>query len=578
MPYPPPLRKTNSIGSWGLVESWIDKCLTSHKDCKKVHEHSEDTSPSRQHFPARLIDIGLEDNYSDVRIVKSSGLVEPFEHVALSHCWGNIPILRLLKNNQEAFANRLPFEELPRTFKHAIEATRLLRKSYHIRYLWIDSLCIVQDDDEDWRVESTKMAYIYEQAFCTLAATASVNGNGGLFYDRNTLLQTAVWFVTNTAGSTETTYVVDVPSTYNQRVLDSPLLRRAWVQQERVMSRRVIHFCKDQIFWECLMGESSESQEVASGHAGRIGSAWKKQALSFIPHLGTAPSDGPSDITNLAQLPVGRPRNIYDVWIKIVHQYSLSKLTFPRDKLIAISAVAGKMHRLLENQDTYVAGLWKKYIHHQLHWQVAPGLANTRPATYRAPSWSWAAVDAEVHLVDIGLYDVATPLCKVIEVSSEIRHQNQFGEVDAALLRLSTPLARAKMRRMRGDHISAAIVELFSVHSNSSETLDDLSGERLLDGYTDIVMLHGNDEQEVYCIPLLKTQRQPMGKSTFKAKIGGLLLQRTANGRGTYQRCGSFSISQREFDTFWRIVGSYKPDASECQGNDHDNCHMISII
>ena len=101
MPYPPPLRKTNSIGSWGLVESWIDKCLTSHKDCKKVHEHSEDTSPSRQHFPARLIDIGLEDNYSDVRIVKSSGLVEPFEHVALSHCWGNIPILRLLKNNQK---------------------------------------------------------------------------------------------------------------------------------------------------------------------------------------------------------------------------------------------------------------------------------------------------------------------------------------------------------------------------------------------------------------------------------------------------------------------------------------------
>jgi hypothetical protein len=85
--------------------------------------------------------------------------------------------------------------------------------------------------------------------------------------------------------------------------------------------------------------------------------------------------------------------DIYDIWRKLLYQYTRAKLTRPSDKLAAISGSAREMQRHLEKKDHYILGIWKKFLLPLLLWEVVPSRLNTQPSEYRAPSWSWASVD-----------------------------------------------------------------------------------------------------------------------------------------------------------------------------------------
>ncbi|KAK0652382.1 heterokaryon incompatibility protein-domain-containing protein, partial [Cercophora newfieldiana] len=146
-------------------------------------------------------------------------LPELRRYATLSHCWGSLQITRLLTTNQEIFKKGIQVDTLQPTFQHAIRVVRLLG----LRYIWIDSLCIVQDSVIDWETESARMGKVYRHASINIAAASSLDARGGL------------------------------------SVGHEPLNLRGWVLQERLLSARTVHFTKSEIVWHCLEDLGSES-------------------------------------------------------------------------------------------------------------------------------------------------------------------------------------------------------------------------------------------------------------------------------------------------------------------------------
>lgn len=220
-------------------------------------------------LPTRLIEVGEAGDNSSVRLVVNPPTTadDPTRdrYAALSHCWGAVGkdvYSRLLKTNRHAFETRILVERLPKMFQDAITATRGLE----IRYLWIDSLCIIQDDDDDWAAESKTMEDVYSLAHVTLAASSAPSSLVG-FIERP---DRAFAVVPNPNaedgdgggdgdGSRSLLYVAEAIDNFQTHVEDAELNTRAWVLQERALSRRTIHFTSTQVYWECGQGVHCET-------------------------------------------------------------------------------------------------------------------------------------------------------------------------------------------------------------------------------------------------------------------------------------------------------------------------------
>lgn len=146
-----------------LISTWLKDCQIDHSACKP--------SASRGTLPTRVIDVGSSDGGTVPRICETNGVTG--DYIALSHCWGGGQPLKTTKENISSMKTGIPWAKLPNTFQDAITVTRRLG----LRYLWIDSLCIVQDDAQDWEREAANMAVIFESAYLTIAATAATNGS-----------------------------------------------------------------------------------------------------------------------------------------------------------------------------------------------------------------------------------------------------------------------------------------------------------------------------------------------------------------------------------------------------------------
>ncbi|KAH8695833.1 heterokaryon incompatibility protein-domain-containing protein, partial [Phaeosphaeriaceae sp. PMI808] len=193
---------------------WMDECFEKHPDC---------IQRGADFLPTRLLDVGKTID-SKVRLVNSKDIPSrtlPGKYpkfLALSHCWGKSrPSLVLCSSTMDILSTGVELADLPRTFRDASRVTRML----DIRYLWIDSLCIVQDSSADWQKEAAQMDSVYRKAHLTLAAASSTDSEGGLYID-------------------------DKLAT-----MSSPLHHRAWILQESILSRRTVYFTKDQLIWEC---------------------------------------------------------------------------------------------------------------------------------------------------------------------------------------------------------------------------------------------------------------------------------------------------------------------------------------
>lgn len=226
---PPVASSTGSPSSISQVQKWITSCDETHILCH--------TAKETHVLPTRLIEIHAKHerlvHSKDVRLKERESL----QYVTLSHCWGTDKIFTLVLGNISDLTQKIPRDKLTKTFLEAIEVTR----SLGYKYLWIDSLCIIQDSSEDWDIESLLMSDIYGGSSLTIAATGAKDGRDGCFFDRETST-ISMYQLQMPHGLTTTSFKCYDTNFYERSILKAPLVQRAWAMQERFLTARTIHF------------------------------------------------------------------------------------------------------------------------------------------------------------------------------------------------------------------------------------------------------------------------------------------------------------------------------------------------
>ncbi|KAK3395966.1 heterokaryon incompatibility protein-domain-containing protein [Sordaria brevicollis] len=419
MEHPPPFSNTlyststSSQDSVSIIRSWINYCSRYHPNCNRTTFYTENTEYTS--LPTRLIDVGEADGELAPRLVLTSTSVSrSIKYLTLSHSWAitsTDSTLKLTKRNLRDLQKRIPLETLPRTFEEAMKLTRHLG----YRYIWIDSLCILQDSNADWHGEALTMSTIYGNSSCNIAAMG-VGGVDACFVQRNPL-EFVPCRITQQEG-------MNAAYAFDRDHQDVPLLNRGWVLQERLLSPRVIYYGMKEMYWECRSQTASEAFPSLAPE-GQLSTYWWNSFLfGYTDRVRCAKSDFESlcgqeavgaeidamskgVLSGIAYSNLGA---FVRCWLKVVADYSGMGLTYESDRLIALAGVAKAIE--LSKRCTYVAGTWKELWPIDLLWTAKAVRYGSTPRRYmkkclptsKIPSWSWAATawDKQFLLLNIG--------------------------------------------------------------------------------------------------------------------------------------------------------------------------------
>ncbi|CZR65523.1 uncharacterized protein PAC_15423 [Phialocephala subalpina] len=434
---------TQSEGSWKQALQW-----TQH--CSQDHLHCEPQIVPRDEWPTRLLDVGVAE-MPTIKLRETSELDIPtLKYTTLSHCWGNNTPTRLLVSNYSVFKERIALDNLPKTFQEAIEVTRKLG----LRFLWIDSLCIVQDSSLDWVKESGRMHLVYRNSYLTIAAAAAIDATGGLFNPRNPITMVPCYIEYDDGHQSRyalSTYNLEEEETGQGRSL--VLFTRAWVFQERLLSSRSLIFGKRELYWECLELKASEVYPegipVSDIMPGLDMFGLRKERQQIHKESLISP---------------------WKYWSSIISRYSGLKLSHISDKLVAVAGLAADLHRTWQGVD-YLAGLWSYRLRRGLLWHCDDGSPWRKPS-YTAPSWSWASIDGSVSTnFDAPFFDGLVELLDAQLSLSSLA--NPYGMVKDGYIRLKAPLIRSMLQRGRIGRRWYIRAAGFKPQSPSTEEADD---------------------------------------------------------------------------------------------------------
>jgi hypothetical protein len=363
-----------SAESINTAKIWLETCLGEHHNCRS---NSSQYTP-----PTRILDI--DDGVDVDRIFLRDKAPEPgYQYVALSHCWGKGNQLCTTSATIETHRRGLMIDILPKTFKDAVRVVRALG----LRYLWIDSLCIVQDDLEDWRREAGRMADIYRNAHFVLAASRSASDQEGFLDTRQAPV--VVNLPSNPPGCEFSLNLQSSPVPDNARPFDGePLNQRAWCLQERYLARRILYHCNEQMFWECAEMGAAEDGDFVPYTGDQISRIKRSAAISKTVFTEVPSYDEGSDDSS------GDQASYFD-WYKMVEDYTARDITKDSDRLPALHGLETVLAR--GTGDESICGIWRDGLLEGLAWcQANPDRPLTRPNTSNATSWSWTSVKGPV--------------------------------------------------------------------------------------------------------------------------------------------------------------------------------------
>jgi hypothetical protein len=340
------------------------------------------------------------------------------------------PLTTLTVNLEERLRS-IPMEILPATFRDAVTITRKLG----LRYLWIDSLCIIQDSKPDWEHEAALMASIYKSAHITLAAESASNSHEGILHPRHFSFSPIEIPFTSKAHSIRTSmYLRPVQDDWEASITGpkSKLCSRAWVLQESMLVPRTLHYGAQQMFWECRSASQAEGDvtPLPSGPRERREWSWSRNKR-FLSDLGAG--SGGDDAMAVEDV-------LYMRWNSILENYSARKMTNPSDVFPALAGLASEFNLRLNDQ--YVAGLWKADLHRGLLWRVVEPETCKEATPYRAPSWSWASKVGQISGIRDADYITGDYRADInAEITLKGRADasapvNVFGEVSKGLLKI----------------------------------------------------------------------------------------------------------------------------------------------
>ncbi|TVY45129.1 hypothetical protein LSUB1_G000716 [Lachnellula subtilissima] len=374
--------QASSVDCMILAKNWLYDCIDNHNDCPCY--------PSL--LPTRVIQVGSISTEPFLHI--SSG--EIARYAALSHYWGTGPICVTSKDTLEARKRAIPLHLLSKTFQDAITITRQLG----ITYLWIDSLCIVQDDDEDWSREGANMSNVYRNSTVTILADGVANHDGGCSapLDSGNVpcrvgaggLPPSQSLARNISKSIRCVnkdgvecHVYGRLSMWKGRQVAhmkhydgywSILNSRGWTLQESELAPRKIHYTPDEIAWECTTQQCCECSPAPV--VVETTNYLKERLLRNDTSMCRGQRDTrPSILARSIQ------------WRELVYEFTSRTLSRDSDRLPAISGLAGLMRS--DSEDEYVCGLWRNSLVRELLWEVVwnTSFSSRRHEKYYAPSW-----------------------------------------------------------------------------------------------------------------------------------------------------------------------------------------------
>ncbi|OAL44755.1 HET-domain-containing protein [Pyrenochaeta sp. DS3sAY3a] len=341
--------------------------------------------PENAFLPTRLLDLGAEDKFDDIKLIQCSSLVprRQIRYATLSYCWGTkeqaAHQAKTTSLNLQQNMIGISFETMTQVIKDAITTTKALS----LRYLWVDALCIIQGDRHDWTRESAEMAHVYRHAFVTICTLTTFSCNDS-FLDRDPAVN--VHFRSTIRGEIQGVYSLRlqprktgssrgwVGRAHRDRMFGN-WAERAWTFQEETLSPRILYFGSSRIHYKC-------------GHE-----RWEEGYFDDDPiQVGGSLAE-----TLFQSDAVPSAESSYKTWLEVVGSYSNRELTDKRDRLPAISGLAKLVASKVD--DTYIAGIWAGDFLQGLLWRTFEteetvkrfnvGCENTNE--YIGPTWSWVA-------------------------------------------------------------------------------------------------------------------------------------------------------------------------------------------
>lgn len=346
-----PSGDTGSDATFESSTQWFEDCITSHSRC------AVGAAPD---LPERVIAIGSADDPESVKLVSGGG--RKARYACLSHHWEpETPCTTA--SNIESHQKMIPWDVLSPSFRDAIGFLRKLsrwHKEHHgdaVRYIWIDSLCILQDTNEDRKKQVGKMHDIYENAHITLSASYPPKEGRGLF-SKTALYQIPKRIlVKDVEGQARTLHFqspISHPDFMEKRI--SPIWMRAWSLQERLLSPRLLIFGSDELSWqcsECNQCECGLDQEKTKGQL--LTGSWKGPAAGLLQPTSRKMLD------LVFNENASSPGQLRIVWRQILELYSGLHLTKPQDILLAIAGLAQSFNKRLGGLK-YSAGIWYEQL------------------------------------------------------------------------------------------------------------------------------------------------------------------------------------------------------------------------
>ncbi|OAL40547.1 IRE protein kinase [Fonsecaea nubica] len=442
---------TKSNSSFATANRWLKDCLagnhvpgTGINMRRRLHSFSAIDHERVPEHPRRLIDCFADTRFRGIHDLRphnnqsddqaSCKLVDATKHhqpyACLSYCWGPAENTPWVTTSFNVARRKISIDQaaLPNTLKDAIHINRRL----NIRYLWIDALCIVQDSQDEWLIESTKMDSIYGGALVTICAGASCSSESGIFnsksvsdFEARSEIKQA--FRIKSRLQDGRTSVLEFSADHwedsnpiqGQEYRRGSLQARGWCCQERHLSRRKIFYGSSQLYWECdhLVLKEDGSFDY-----------------DYVEPLG-------HDATPSQQ--IDTPQQLALSWYNdiIAADYSTRQLSRPSDKLIAIAGLAKYASKMMGS--TYIAGVWSHAIREGLLWKRNASTGRHQE-TYRAPSWSWASQDSAIRFAALGVCDFRW-YSEVTSTTTYYRTTDEFGAIESAHMTLRAALLRGRV-------------------------------------------------------------------------------------------------------------------------------------
>lgn len=403
------------------LKSWLARC---------EQEHGDACAASSSVLPTRLIDVSDGDRLH----LYEAASEEEGRYVALSYCWGGPQEFQTTATTVDNRRGGFALSDLPQTLQDAVTVTQAL----DIRYLWVDSICIIQDDAADKANEIAHMADIYKRATLTISASKADSASKG-FLHGDPDAETGLWknlvplaFPLPSPAASSLKDAMEMPrevfgtawlcdEDVNMATsFRSSVDRRGWCLQERLLSNRLVSYGRWPT-WKC--GLSAETDGGVYRENPRDAPHELQLSNSLFEHRQQTQQSGTSLHTTF---------QLMHAWAKLVREYTQRELGDKSDRLPAIGGIASEISRLTGSP--YIAGLWQTNLLHDLMWSTKAKEWLIRPDGYVGPTWSWAAVDCPVSYEE--LTDDSLEVAQVFECDVEATQSGPFGQVKAGHLQI----------------------------------------------------------------------------------------------------------------------------------------------